>query len=104
MAISINVKTDNGVVTSYHRIALVSVDVNMQVTLLVMSYLDETGRLYEKDYTQGKIAEEPIFPYTNGEYYHIQWDDVGSLLEGKLLENMYAWLKKQKKFAGAVDV
>lgn len=103
MAISIDVKTDNGVVTNYHRIALVNVDVNQQITILVISYLEESGRLYEKDYEQGKITEEPAFPYTNGEYFHIQWDDVGILLEGNLLENMYSWLKKQTQFAGAVD-
>ena len=49
MAIKIQVTADNGIITEYHRIALMSIDVNQQNTILVHSYLNEAGRQIEKD-------------------------------------------------------
>ena len=50
MAIKVKVTADNGIVTEYHRIALLSIDTNNQNTILVHSYLGEAGRQVEKDY------------------------------------------------------
>lgn len=104
MAIQISVKSDNGVILNYHKISLINIEPNQQITLLVHSYLDQNGRQYEKDYAQGKIVGDPTFPYVGDEYIHIQWEDIGNLLVGNLMENAYEWLKSQPKFAGAVDV
>ena len=49
MAIKIKVTADNGIVTEYHRIAMVKIDVNQQTTILVHSYLSEDARQIEKD-------------------------------------------------------
>lgn len=104
MAIQISVKSDNGIILSYHKISLINVEPNQQVTLLVHSYVDQEGRQYEKNYAQGKIVGEPTFPYVGDEYIHIQWEDIGNLLVGNLMENAYEWLKSQPKFVGAIDV
>ena len=104
MAIQISVKSDNGVVLSYHKISLINIEVNQQITILVHSYIDADGRQYDKDYEQGKIVGEPTFPYVGDEYIHIQWEDIGNLLVGNLMENVYEWLKTQPKFEGAIDV
>ena len=48
MAIKKKVTADNGIVTEYHRIAMLKVDANQQNTILVHSYLSEAGRQIEK--------------------------------------------------------
>ena len=44
MALGKSIKKSNGVTLSYHRIAMVKVDINQQITILVESYIDEDGR------------------------------------------------------------
>ena len=61
MALSKTIKTNNGVTLSY-MISMINVQVNQQITLLVESYIDESGRQYEKDYAQGLTEGEPTFP------------------------------------------
>lgn len=104
MAVIISIKSDNGVVLSYHKISLINIEVNQQVTILVHSYINEEGRRYDKDYEQGKIVGEPMFPYVGDKYIHIQWGDIGDLLVGDIMKNAYDWLKSQPEFAGAIDV
>ena len=104
MAIQTKVKKDNGIILSYHHIAMITVEVNQCVTLLVRSYLDQEARQYDKDYAAGKIEGEPTFPYTDAEYITIEWKDVGDLLTGDLTKNMYEWLKTQPPYIGAIDV
>ena len=74
MAIKIQITEDNGVVTEYHRIALMSIDVNHQNTILVHSYLSADGRQVEKDYAAGLYQDVEVgmmrFPYVSAEYIH----------------------------------
>lgn len=102
MAIKVQVTADNGIVTEYHRIALFSVDVNNQNTILVHSYLSEAGRQIEKDYAAGLYddVEQGMmkFPYVHAEYINLDYDgnmDVTSA---------YNYIKTLPKFAGAIDV
>lgn len=104
MALQISIKTDNGVVLSYHHIAALNVEVNQRVTMAVESYIDVEGRQYDKDYMAGKIVGEPTFPYTNMKYITIEWDEAKELLTGDLIQNAYDWLKTQPSYTGAVDV
>lgn len=104
MAIQINIKKDNGIILNYHHIAMITVEVNQRVTLLVRSYLDQEARQYDKDYAAGKIEGEPTFPYTDADYISIEWKDIGNLLTGDLTKNMYEWLKTQPQYIGAIDV
>lgn len=104
MAIEISIKSENGVVLNYHRIAAVNVDVNQQVTVIVESYIDKAGRQYYKDYSNGLIVGEPTFPYTDMKYMPIPWDEAKSLLIGDLINNSYDWLKTQDGYSGAKDV
>ena len=98
MALQIEIKSDNGVLLSYHMIAMISVELNQRVTLLVRSYIDEEGR------QAGNIVGEPSFPYTNSEYLSIEWSEALPLLSGDLLTNAYDWLKDQPSYQGAVNV
>ena len=103
MAILQRIISENGVPLNYHRIAMVNVQLNQQITILVESYVDETGRLYEKDYAVGNIEEEPTFPYTNGEYLNTPWDECEEFLTGSIIAKAYAWLKRQPAYIGAQD-
>ena len=98
MAIKKKVKKPNGIELEYHRIALVTIDVNNQITVLRHSYLNEEARQYEKDYAKGKIKGEPVFPYVDYEYMHMEYED------GMNVEKAYGWLKKQPGFEDAEDV
>lgn len=60
MAIKKQVTADNGIITEYHRIALLSIDTNNQNTILIQSYLSEAGRQIEKDYAAGKYRDVDI--------------------------------------------
>lgn len=74
MALAKNIQLENGLILGYHRIAMVKVDVNQQITILVESYLNEEARNYEKRYAAGEIEGEPTFPYTHSEYYWFDYD------------------------------
>lgn len=104
MALKIEKKSDNGVFLSYHMIAMITVELNQRVTLLVRSYIDEEGRQYDKDYEAGQIVGEPSFPYTDAEYLSIEWKEALPLLSGDLIANAYNWLKKQPTYKGTVDI
>lgn len=104
MAIQIEVKKDNGIVLNYHHIAMVTIEVNQCITLLIRSYLDQESRQYTKDYADGKIEGEPTFPYTDAEYITIDWKDIGNLLNGDIMTNVYNWLKNRPEYTGATDV
>lgn len=102
MAIKIKVTADNGIVTEYHRIALLSIDVNQQNTLLVHSYLSSDGRQVEKDYAAGLYdhleAGLMKFPYVNANYIHIPYDGTMTI------EAAYDYLKTRPEYQGAEDV
>ena len=104
MALNKVIKEENGVVLSYHRIALVNVQVNQQITILVESYVDEAGRKIEKDYAKGLLESEPIFPYTEGEYISIPYDERMDMFKGNIVQKAYDWLKTQEKFIDSEDV
>lgn len=98
MALKKKIKMPNGIELDYHRIAMVKIDTNQQTTILVHSYLDESGRNYEKSYAAGEIKGEPTFPFVSAEYMSFAYDEAMSI------KNAYEWLKTQPQFEGAVDV
>lgn len=102
MAIKKTITASNGIVTDYHRIAMVKIDTNQQNTLLVHSYLSETGRQIEKDYEAGlynDIEEGMInWPYVDARYIHCDYDGEMTIVKA------YDYLKNLPEFAGAVDI
>lgn len=102
MAIKKQVTADNGIVTEYHRIALISIDVNQQNTILVHSYLSADGRQIEKDYASGlyKDLDEGMmkFPYVEAKYINVEYD--GSMT----VESAYNYLKTLPQFKDAEDI
>ena len=102
MAIKIPVTEDNGIVTVYHRIALLSIDVHNQNTILVHSYLGEAGRQIEKDYAAGLYNDIEAgmmnFPYVNAKFIHLPYN------EDMTIAKAYEYLKTLPQFEGAVDI
>lgn len=102
MAIKKQVTADNGIVTNYHRIALISVDVNNQNTILLYSYLSEDGRQIEKDYAAGLYnnikAGMMKFPYVSAEYINTVYD------ENMTVKKAYEYIKTLPRFEGAIDI
>lgn len=102
MAIKKKVTADNGIVTEYHRIALVSIDVNQQNTILVHSYLNADGRQIEKDYAAGLYRDVDAgfmkFPYVDAKYINTAYD------ENMTVKAAYNYLKTLPQFEGAEDI
>ena len=98
MALKKKIKMPNGIELEYHRIALLTVDVNNQVTILRHSYLTEDARQYEKDYAAGLIKDDPVFPFIDHEYMHIDY------IDGIDIRGAYEWLKSQPDFLDSEDV
>lgn len=102
MAIKKQVTASNGVITEYHRIAMVKIDTNQQNTILVLSYLSEAGRQVEKDYAAGLYndVEEGMmnWPYVDSQYIHCEYDGTMTV------EGAYTYLKTLPEFAGGEDI
>lgn len=102
MAIKKKITEDNGVVTEYHRIAMIKIDINEQSTILVHSYLSDDGRQIEKDYAAGKCDDFEIgmmkWPYVNAQYLNCDYDGEMTVTKA------YEWLKSLPQFAGAEDI
>lgn len=102
MAIKKQIIADNGIVTEYHRIVMVKIDTNQQNTILVHSYLTETGRQIEKDYADGlydSLDEGMMkWPYVDAQYINCDYD--GDMTVSKA----YEYLKTLPVFEGATDI
>lgn len=107
MALKKKITMSNGLPLEYHRIALVSIEPNQQLTILRYSYLNAEARQYEKDYAAGTLnlaeGEEPQFPYVDHEYMSMGYNEGIGLLKGGVMEGAYALLKELPEFAGAED-
>lgn len=102
MAIKKQVVAPNGIVTEYHRVAMVKIDTNQQNTILVHSYLSEAGRQIEKDYAAGMYndLEEGFmnWPYVDAQYFNCEYD--GEMTISKA----YEYLKSLDQFTDSKDI
>lgn len=105
MALKKKIIMPNGLPLEYHKISLVNIEPNLQITILRHSYLNEEARQYEKDYAAGLIEGEPIFPYVDAKYIHINYADNIEDMTGDTMECAYALLKKHcPELADAEDI
>lgn len=105
MALKKTIVMANGLPLEYHRIALVTIEPNQQMTILCHSYLNEAARQYEKDYEAGLIEGIPQFPYVAYEYVHVDYAENIDAMNGELMKCAYALLKQHRpEFADAENV
>lgn len=105
MALKKKVTMKNGLPLEYHRISLITIEPNQQITILRHSYLSEEARQYEKDYASGKIKGEPVFPYVDYEYINMSYAENIGAMKGDTMKCAYSLLKKHRpEFSDAEDV
>lgn len=105
MALKKKIIMPNGLPLEYHRIALVTIEPNQQITMLRHSYLNAEARQYEKDYEKGLIKDEPVFPYVDYEYIHINYAENIEDMTGDTMKCAYSLLKKHRpEFVDAEDI
>lgn len=95
MALEKNIKMDNGLTLSYHRINNVLIHTNNQIVIEVSSYLNSEERLREKDALE---KNEPFNVYINTSTYNLPYDEEFSVVKG------YEYLKTLDLFFGSKDV
>lgn len=91
MALYKDIKQDDGVTTSYHRILFVQQMVNRHNSIAVISYVDTESRESEK-------TAELRQPYQKSITYEVSYDP------NMTVESAYDYLKTLPQFAGAIDV
>lgn len=91
MALYKQIKQEDGVTTSYHRIFFMMSVVNKHVSIAVMSYVDEDSRENEKEKTMTQ-------PYQKTVTYETDYD------QNMTIETAYAYLKTLPQFEGATDI
>ena len=91
MALYKEIRQDDGVITSYHRILFVQHMINRHNSIAVISYVDDESRNNEK-------TAEMTQPYQKSVTYETDYDP------NMTVETAYAWLKTLPQFEGSTDV
>lgn len=91
MALYKDIKQDDGVTTSYHRILFVQQMINRHNSIAVVSYVDAESRESEK-------TAEMCQPYQKSITYEVSYDPTMTI------ESAYEYLKSLPQFEGATDV
>lgn len=85
MALGKEIRQDDGVTTTYHRILFIQITTNRQNSIAVMSYVDEESR-------------QTAYPYCRAVTYETGYD------EAMTIEKAYNYLKTLPEFEGSTDV
>ena len=91
MALFKEVRQEDGVTTSYHRILFVQTTINRQNSIAVFSYVDEDARECEKT----AIITQP---YVKSITYETAYDPAMTV------KSAYTFLKTLPAFEGAEDI
>ena len=91
MALRKEIRQEDGVTTSYHRILYLMQTVNRQTSIAVVSYVDETARIDEQNAVIGQ-------PYKQATTYEIAYDATMTI------EKAYDFLKTLPQFENAENV
>lgn len=90
MALYKEIRQNDGVRTTYHRIMFLQQTVNKQNSIAVLSYTDEEARKFEQD---GEYR-----PYRKSVTYEVDYDP------NMTVEKAYEYLKTLDVFVGAEDI
>lgn len=91
MALYKEIRQDDGVTTTYHRILFLQTTVNRQNSIAVLSYVDNEARNSEKESIIGR-------PYVKSVTYETAYDETMTI------EKAYEYLKTRPEFEGATDI
>ncbi len=90
MALYKEIRQNDGVRTTYHRIMFLQQTVNKQNSIAVLSYTDEEARKFEQD--------SEYRPYRQSVTYEVDYDPTMTI------EKAYEYLKTLDEFSGAEDI
>ena len=90
MALYKEIRQNDGVRTTYHRIMFLQQTVNRQNSIAVLSYTDEEARKFEQD---GEYR-----PYRKSVTYEVDYDP------NMTVDKAYEYLKTLDVFVGAEDI
>ena len=90
MALYKEIRQNDGVRTTYHRIMFLQQTVNRQNSIAVLSYTDEEARKFEQD--------GEYHPYRKSITYEVDYDPAMTI------EKAYEYLKTLDVFSGASDI
>lgn len=91
MALYKEIRQDDGVTTKYHRILFVQSVINHHTSIAVLSYVDESSRIDEKD----SVLTQP---YQRSVTYETAYDP------SMTVETAYDFLKTLPNFEGAENI
>lgn len=91
MALYKEIRQDDGVVTTYHRILFLQLFTNHHNSIAVVSYVGDDARVDEKN---GILAQ----PYVKSVTYELPYD------EAMTVETAYEYLKTLPAFEGATNI
>lgn len=89
MALKKEIRQNDGVITSYHRILFIQSTINSHDSIAVLSYVDEAGREMENSENE---------PYKAAVTYEKDYS------EDMTIEAAYEYLKTLPEFEGAEDI
>lgn len=91
MALLKPIRGEDGVTTSYHRILFLTLTINEQNSIAVLSYVDDKARIEQKENTL-------TMPYQRSITYETTYDPEMTI------KTAYEYLKTLPEFEGAEDV
>ena len=90
MALYKEIRQEDGVRTTYHRIMFLQQTVNRQNSIAVLSYTDEEARMLEQN--------DSYRPYRKSVTYEVDYDPTMTI------DKAYEYLKTLDIFVGAEDI
>lgn len=90
MALYKEIRQEDGVTTSYHRIVYLQITTNRQNSISVLSYVNDNAR--------NRINDMVSEPYVKAVTYETDYD------ENMTIEDAYNFLKTLPEFEGATDI
>ena len=94
MALYKEIRQDDGVITTYHRILYIDATINSHISIAVLSYVDNQAREEEQ-----RPGDEITFsPYKRAVTYETDYR------ENMTVKQAYAYLKTLPEFEDAQDV
>ena len=97
MAIKKEIELENGIKLNYHRIVSINKVTNVQLTIEVASYINETKRQDEVDYYNSTDPEKRMNVYKHTTYINKEYN------ENETIKDIYDYLKTTEKFKDAED-
>ena len=104
MALEKAITLDNGVTVNYHRISKITLDCPYGILLTVNSYISENDRGKQRALETGSVEDGTVFPYMDGDFINVAYDNESPLLNGNILEAAYNYLKETDKYKDSIDV